>query len=542
MVWKATEDYAGRELQKVWPFIVPYTRGRVLDVGSGQVRLFSHWITQDTGKDYGDKRVADIRADGEKEILFSDGTLDAIVASHFIEHCSIWQASIGLWWSKLKIGGYLVLYWPHPDHYPKIGTYGANPDHKHDIYPEMIRGLMAEKAGGWELLEDETRIEGNEYSQFMVYRKRGDAEQIVKPWRRQPKSCLVIRYGAFGDALLASSILPELKKDGWHITYNGQSDSAAVIAHDPHVDAFILQDKDQVPNENLGPYWLALSKRYDRVIQLNESVEQTSLAMPGTSKDKWPAALRRKELGRINYMEFTHDLAEVPHVFHQRFYATDAEKALAAEQRQMAIGDRPLIVWVLRGSSVHKVWPYVRAICARLIFKTDAAIMLLGGKDSVDFEKTILTYVAEVCGRDAVKRIWTGAGILPIRASMVFATQCADVLVGPETGLLNAAALDPTQKVIFLSHSSQENLTKHWINYRVLEAFPACRPCHQLHYGWDRCNQDKATGAALCQSMIEPDAAEAAIMSALTDALEAKKIVTSIAAAAVDAESLKAAE
>ena len=543
MVWKINDDYAGREMQKIWHLVVPYTRGRCLDVGSGQIRVFSHWITQDSGKDYGERRVADIRADGEKEILFADGSLDAIVSSHFLEHCHNWMGAIGLWWSKLKPGGYLVLYWPHPDHYPKVGQPGANPDHKHDIYPEMVRGLMAAKAGGWELLEDETRTDDAEYSQFMVFRKAKDPKdqtQTVKPWRRPPKSVLVIRYGAFGDALMAASILPELKKQGWHVTFNGQSDSCAVLAADPHIDHLILQDKDQVPNENLGQYWGMLAKRYDRVIQLNESVENTTLVLPGSSKDKWPAELRRKMLGGINYLEFTHDLAEVPHVFHQRFYPTDQEKALALEQKQTVCGDRPLIAWSLKGSSVHKVWPYTRAVIARLIFKTDAVVMLLGGKDCEEFEKSILTYVAELCGRDALKRIWVASGVLPIRASMVFATQCADVLIGPETGVMNAAAQEAVQKVIFLSHSNQENLTKHWTNTRVLESFPACRPCHQLHYGWDRCTQDKATGAALCQSLIDPDTAEAAIMAALNDAREAKRIVASVSETAADRETFEA--
>lgn len=525
MTWRPNEDYSGQELQKIWPYLVHYTRGRVLDVGSGQVRLFSHWITLDSGKDYGGKRIADIMANGENEIPFPPDSLDAIVSSHFIEHCKgDWTSALGLWWSKIKVGGNLVLYWPHPDYYPKVGEPGANPDHTHNIYPDQVLGLFKAKAGGWDLLENETRIEGNEYSQFMVFRKRGDDQQIERPWRRHEKSVLVVRYGAFGDALLASSILPELKAQGWHITFNAEAASASVIAHDPHIDAWILNDKDQVPNTNLAQYWAGLAKRYDRVIQLNESVENTTLALPGSAKDNWPAELRRKMLN-VNYMEFTHDLAEVPHNFHQRFYARDDEKKLALEQRKELIGDRPLIGWVLRGSSVHKVWPYVRAVVARLIFKTDACVMLLGDKSCLDFEKAILTYVAELCGKEALKRVWVTCGTFPIRASMVFATHGVDVLVGPETGVLNAAALEPVQKVIFLSHSTQENLTKHWVNYRVLEAFPACRPCHQLHYGWDRCKKDEGTQTALCQSMIDPDMAEAAIMAALTDAIEAKKLL-----------------
>lgn len=534
MVWKSSEDWSGRESQKIWPLVVPYTRGRVLDVGAGNVRVFSHWMTLDSGKMYNESRVADIVADGEKDIPLSDLSLDAVFSSHFIEHCVNWKGAVGLWWSKIKPGGHLVLYFPHPDHYPHCGTPGSNPDHKHDIHPDQVMELMKTLspdgkpvAGGWDCLEDETRIEDSEYSQFMVFRKRQDAEQNYRPFRKSEKSILVIRYGAFGDALLASSILPGLKKQGYHITYNGESGSAAVIAKDPNIDTIILQDKDQVPNGHLCIYWDALAKRYARVINLNESVEGTSLALPGSSKDKWPTALRQKHLD-MNYMEFTHDLAGVPHEFAQRFHATPEEKELAMVQRKEAIGERPMVAWVLRGSSVHKVWPYVRAVIARMILKTDAAFMLIGDKSCQDFETAIVTYVAELCGKDACKRVWVTSGELPIRASMVFAAHCADVLVGPETGVLNAAALEQTQKVIFLSHSSQENLTKHWVNTRVLEAFPACRPCHQLHYGWDRCTKDEKTQTAMCQAMITPDVCEAAIVAALADVKASKEIVAEI--------------
>jgi ADP-heptose:LPS heptosyltransferase/predicted SAM-dependent methyltransferase len=516
MVWKSTEDWAGRETDKIWPFVVPYTRGRVLDVGSGAKRSFAHWITLDNGKMYGGKRVSDIDADGERDIPFADRSLDAIFSSHFLEHCAQWKGALGLWWSKVKVGGHIVLYVPHPDHYPKCGEPGANPDHKSDIYPKDVLDLFTANGGGWDCLEDEVRTEGSEYSWFMVFRKRGDDQQNYIPWRRKEKSVLIIRYGAFGDAILTAGCIPALKKQGWHVEYNAEENSAAVLMADPNIDRLFLNGKDQVPNENLGMYWSALSSRYDRMINFNESVENITLTLPGSSKDKWPLSLRNKHLD-INYMEFTHDLAEVEYDFQQKFHATAQEIELANNQRKSACGDRPLIGWVLRGSSVHKVYPFVKALAARIIAKTDACIMLMGDKSCVEFENAILQTVGDICGKEAVKRIWVTCGDFPIRATMTFAAKVCDVMVGPETGVMNAAALEDNQKIIFLSHSSQENLTKHWKNHRVMEAFPACRPCHQLHYGWDRCTKDERTGAAVCQSMIDADDVEAAILAALAE-------------------------
>ena len=45
-----------------------------------------------------------------------------------------------------------------------------------------------------------------------------------------------------------------------------------------------------------------------------------------------------------------------------------------------------------------------------------------------------------------------------------------DVVIGPETGVLNAASyIGLPHKIVMLSHSSKENLSKHWNNTTTLE-------------------------------------------------------------------------
>jgi hypothetical protein len=94
---------------------------------------------------------------------------------------------------------------------------------------------------------------------------------------------------------------------------------------------------------------------------------------------------------------------------------------------------------------------------------------------------------------------------MSIRETLTLA-QNVDCVVGPETGVLNAVAFEPMGKVIMLSHSSQENLTKHWVNTSTLTPQGVdCYPCHRLHYGSEFCNEDKATGAAICQKSINTE-------------------------------------
>ncbi len=50
MVWKPGIDYSWREHTRVWHLAVPYTRGRVLDIGGGLNRIFEHWTYLNSDK------------------------------------------------------------------------------------------------------------------------------------------------------------------------------------------------------------------------------------------------------------------------------------------------------------------------------------------------------------------------------------------------------------------------------------------------------------------------------------------------------------
>jgi hypothetical protein len=94
----------------------------------------------------------------------------------------------------------------------------------------------------------------------------------------------------------------------------------------------------------------------------------------------------------------------------------------------------------------------------------------------------------------------------PVRIALAFA-QLADVVVATESLIANAVAMENMLKVILLSHSSNENLTKHWRNTAALEpAGVACHPCHRVHgahLGF--CSKDKTTGASACMATSTAD-------------------------------------
>ena len=109
-------------------------------------------------------------------------------------------------------------------------------------------------------------------------------------------------------------------------------------------------------------------------------------------------------------------------------------------------------------------------------------------------------------------RIYSASGDWSIRRSLSFCDQ-ADLVVGPETGVLNCAAFLDTPKVCMLSHSSNVNLTRDWVNTTVIEPQNVeCYPCHRLHYNRDFCPEDAETGASVCAAAIKPETVFDAIM------------------------------
>jgi ADP-heptose:LPS heptosyltransferase len=317
------------------------------------------------------------------------------------------------------------------------------------------------------------------------------------------KTCAIVRYGAIGDMIQSSTLFPYLKEQGYHLTVYCQSGPGyECVKHDPHVDRWIIQDKNAVPPQFLVEFWEEEKTKYDKWINLSSSMETVLLASPYTVQWEWPNKVRQKYLNR-NYTEWIHEIAEVPPPYRPKFFST-VEERLWAKEKYRTYGRRN-ILWSLAGSSGHKVWPYLDNVLAGLMLKyPDVHVVLVGDGSCQVLE----------AGWENEKRIHRKSGKWSIRESMAFA-EVADLIIGTETGLLNAAGMMDSWKIINLSHSSQENLTKHWKNTIVLEQPEGvgCKKyhCHQLHGGdatspWLDCPsyEDKTMKVSMCQYHITP--------------------------------------
>ena len=492
------------EAAKIAPIAARYLQGRALDIGAGLGKVWPSVLGIDTATHNG-RPASDILMDGTGLSAFSDASFDAVFSSFLLQMFEPSQVPkiVAEWARLVKVGGYLTLYLPDPDAMPK----DADPSMKWRPDADAVEAVLRD-AGCWTIMERETRHGGDEYGLFLVYRRDTDREDralVDQRWVRNPdgkKRALVIRLGAYGDAIVAASIFPHLQAEGYHVSMSCNPNTYDVLKHDPHVDDWLLQDKDFVPNEALGPFWHILGTRYDRVINLSESVEGLLLALPGRLNHSYSDEARRAICGHVNYLEHTHNIAAVPYGFaNARFHATETELKWARAVRKSMAG--PVVVWVVNGSSMHKVYPWVQVVAKWLLERTPVHLVLYADPG---VGKQLQQGILDCLKEDGVdmSRVTGIAGKWTIRQSLTFA-QIVDCVVGPETGPMNAVGMETVPKVCYLSHSSADNLTKYWRNTTTLIPTVGCYPCHRLHMDWQFCKRDEQTQAAACASSISPE-------------------------------------
>lgn len=446
-----------------------YISGQGLDLGCGDNRIHDWLIGVD--KNPGTtQRGPNIIHDITKLDIFADKSQDFIFSSHTLNELEDKPSVLKEWWRLIKDEGYLILYLPVDE----------------TCTPKTIVDAMM-PLQPWQFIE--ARV--NDKSMFHVYRKCDRPTELGKP--HPDKVCAVVKLGAHGDALWASSVFPGLKEQGYHTILYTQSTGESVLRHDPYIDE-IVNFENRVPMGDLGELfqWLRHKHGAENTKILVECVEGVSLPSPVKIQYYWPLAAREHVMNH-NYLDMHHLVAGIP-LFpkHQKFYPSPEEKEWANELRSRL--NQYLVVIVPNGSGVSKFWPYTNELASELCKREDVTVVVLGDRRGLTLdEHDNLLFI----GTD-----WD------VRKAMTF-IQLADVVVGQETGLVNCVGFESEiHKVVLMSHSSQENLTRDWANTDTMRMLPPCAGttgCHLLQYDWSYCTKDESTQSAKCQSMITVD-------------------------------------
>jgi len=448
---------------------VAYLVGRGIHFGAAQQNIFNRPARQIgkfcVGVHPAKEAVGDVCDD--KLEVFADQAFNYVFVSRAIEAIDEPKRLLGEAADKLKPGGHLVVHLP-------INAEGETIVHRFD--PISTQGLVA-SVGSWQakgLYERDGQL-------LQIYKKLGPKRGIMlDPHPTPANRVCVVRYGAFGDMIVVTPVLRELHKQGYNVTVNCASYSQSILDNNPYVDNRVVQESDAIPNHKLGEYWKEWEADYGRYINLSESIEGKLLAVEGRPEYYSPKDYRVKR-GNKNYYDFTLGLAGLgglvdrPHG--ELFFSPDEQKFAQSFLRQYK--GRFIGMWGLNGSSFHKMYGLMEPVLTDWLASHPDAVFLTVG----DYPAKLLEFEHP--------QIVCLAGQWPIRKALALIPHI-NVVIGPETAVLNAAGCFDTPKITLLSHSTHEALCRHWTNDYCLAPNPdvaPCYPCFQLHYTRRSCPQ-----------------------------------------------------
>lgn len=300
---------------------------------------------------------------------------------------------------------------------------------------------------------------------------------------------IVCRLGAFGDMVMVTPLFKKLKEDGYHVTLYTNERAKQVVLKDPNIDNIWLHD-EKTKIEDLPAVYADLEKKCDRFINLSGSIETSLLKTKATREYYLPKDKRIRDCD-VNYYDQTMKLGgyDIKGSRGELYFSPVEEKY--AQDLRRKYRDKFIILWALAGSSQHKAYAWSEYVAMRMLNQCPDVMTFTTG-DSV-CSLLEWKHPRAKCYSD----MWT------IRKSMLM-TKYADLVIGPETAILNAASCFDTPKIIFLSHSSEENLTKYWTHTSVFHPNAHCHPCHKLMYSKNECPLVPVLNVPLCTVKIHP--------------------------------------
>lgn len=447
-----------------------YLCGKGLDIGASK-ELIARKESQDLGKyciGIHPAKAAGAAIMDDKLDVFANGVFDYVFVRRAIESIPEPKKLLEEAVTKLKVGGHLLLHLP-------INAGSESQYILHQFEPEAMKAVVA-SIGSWQMKAEIIR----DGFMLLIFKKLASRPgKMLLPKPKPEKSVCIVRYGAFGDMVMITPLIKKYKEEGYHVTVNCTTYSAKVLNHNPHVDNVIPQERDIIYNPELGKYWSEWSKEYDKYINLSESIEGKLLVVEGRPEFYMPQRYRNLRANK-NYYDFTMELGGFPEskgILGELYFNHTERKR--AEKFRREYKDKFIVMWSLNGSSYHKMYPLMEPVLNDWLAKHKDAMVITTGDAMSKLNE--FEHPQVICA----------SGEWDIRDVMCM-TNYVDLVVGPETGILNAAGCFDTKKLIFLSHSSCENLCKYFKNHFCLKPdqnIAPCYPCHQLHYSRESCPQ-----------------------------------------------------
>lgn len=289
-----------------------------------------------------------------------------------------------------------------------------------------------------------------------------------------PPKALLIRPGhAIGDAVFVTPIPRLLAGKGYEVHIACMSHNFEVFLHNPYISELI-----PLPATGHLSRWVKdfaqERSRYELVLTASGHVEVGLLYRTDTAWGTIPDINeRRTRAAGVNYMDLILEkLGFEERGLRPEFYFSPEEVEQMTAVRDRLQADRTqLILWQWDGSSRSKqlVWApwYLQEVLKRkpqathYVFTPDPDMQALIPK------------------HPKVYNAWGASGI----RNTIQLCAVADLVIGPESFMVNAAGAFETPEIIFFSHSAPDNLARYYQNCYAVVPSPevACHPCYLIH-------------------------------------------------------------
>ena len=299
----------------------------------------------------------------------------------------------------------------------------------------------------------------------------------------------IVRYGAYGDLILASSTFPFLQKLHSPINIETNLNGASLFAGDTRFKTVSIWTPD-TEDEIIF---------YNQCVDRWRSIEDDCIASGTKYLNFWSAIenkcslhefsqdakLDRNEIAekcKKNYYESHFEIAEITMPvgwFHSNTINFSKPEYNVCERWAERNHDHFKMMVAIGGSSRQKVFPtWMRSYCESLIDQyPKLKIYLMGGselaKDVWEYERTF-SYV-------------NGTGTDISYKQAVLMTKYSDYVLGGETGLMIGAGMMGTPKTTLFTLGAKDQIVNYHLNDYSVQSKASCSPCYIMAYSGTIC-------------------------------------------------------
>jgi len=311
------------------------------------------------------------------------------------------------------------------------------------------------------------------------------------------KKAYLVRYGAYGDHVHMSCVIPVFKQLGYHITFEYNYKGAQIHFYNPNIDRHIMHepfDKKNTSEEAMKKRYyrlLDMENQFDVFVNFTHSLEDALIASEKTAEYFWPLRLRREKNTNICYYDQSMMWAGLTKPEYMgktgEIYFTQKEHNHVLKQLEH-YKDKFVVLWALRGTMYQKaVYPMAKELCTKWIERYPNSVIITTGDE---FCKQFEWEHPNVIHKSAR---------MPFRQALLM-SKYVDLVVTPETGLGIGAGAFGTPKIMLLTAASIKNIVGNDSNDFSLQSEAWCSPCTRAIYNTYNCEIDPKTKLPICVS------------------------------------------